>query len=90
MTADDERRIDDQVQEEVLAQWEADHQEAGDFGDLLMLLLLFVLTVALVTGVVVAWTATGDDRFGWALLLVMVGVVGGYAYSFRKPTGRAS
>ena len=88
MTRDDERRIEDQIQEELLAQWDADHEEAGDLGDLLVLLVMFILTIALVSLVVVGWFVTGDQRFGWALGLVLAGVVGGYSYLFRKPVAR--
>lgn len=84
MTADEARRIDDEVQAEVLAQWDADKSEAGDFGDLLLLLLMFVLTVTLVASIAVAWYVTKRDGFGWALLLVGACVVVGYACLFRK------
>lgn len=89
MTREEARRIDDQIQEEMVAQQNADLDEAGDLGDLLVLLLVFVLVVALVSGIVVAWFVTGNPQFAGALLLVMTGVAVGSAYVLRKPTGGA-
>lgn len=47
-------------------------------------LLGFAVAVGIVVMIVIAWDATDDDRFGWALGLAVAGVTVGYSYLFRK------
>lgn len=92
--------VDDDHQAAVLAAREeqhrakmAAHDELLDDGQdtrfllilgIVLTLLGFAAAIGLIATVAVAWNTTGDDRYGWALLLIGAAVVGWYAYLFRK------
>jgi predicted benzoate:H+ symporter BenE len=54
---------------------------------IIAVIVAFAAAIGLLAEVAVAWNTTGDDRFGWLLLLIGAGLVLWFSWVFRDDRG---